>query len=93
MGCIVLVRCVLVLRCGLVGVVWYPDASKSTKILEYSESVLGVNRIQNMLPPTKPFGCSPSLSTLNLTTSFVLNTEVNTNKNFNRNRREVLHFD
>ena len=26
MGCIVLVRCVLVLRCGLAGVVWYPDA-------------------------------------------------------------------
>jgi hypothetical protein len=27
MSCIVLVRCVLVLRCGLAGVVWYPDAS------------------------------------------------------------------
>ena len=26
MGCIALVRCVLVLRCGLAGVVWYPDA-------------------------------------------------------------------
>jgi len=26
MGCIALVRCVLVLRCGLTGVVWYPDA-------------------------------------------------------------------
>ena len=26
MGCIVLIRCVLVLRCGLAGVVWYPDA-------------------------------------------------------------------
>jgi len=26
MGCIVLVRCVLVLRCGLAGVVWYPYA-------------------------------------------------------------------
>ena len=24
MGCIALVRCVLVLRCGLAGVVWYP---------------------------------------------------------------------
>ena len=24
MGCISLVRCVLVLRCGLAGVVWYP---------------------------------------------------------------------
>ena len=24
MGCIVLVRCVLVLRCSLAGVVWYP---------------------------------------------------------------------
>jgi len=29
MGCIVLVRCVLVLRCGLAGVVWYPDAGFS----------------------------------------------------------------
>jgi len=29
MGCIVLVRCVLVLRCGLAGVVWYPDAGWS----------------------------------------------------------------
>ena len=26
MDCIALVRCVLVLRCGLAGVVWYPDA-------------------------------------------------------------------
>ena len=26
MGCIALVRCVLVLRFGLAGVVWYPDA-------------------------------------------------------------------
>jgi len=26
MRCIALVRCVLVLRCGLPGVVWYPDA-------------------------------------------------------------------
>jgi len=25
-GCIALVRCVLVLRCGLADVVWYPDA-------------------------------------------------------------------
>jgi hypothetical protein len=25
MGCIALVRCVLVLRCGLAGVVWYQD--------------------------------------------------------------------
>jgi len=29
MGCIALVRCVLVLRCGLAGVVWYPDAGFS----------------------------------------------------------------
>jgi len=29
MGCIALVRCVLVLRCGLPGVVWYPDAGFS----------------------------------------------------------------
>jgi len=26
MGCFALVRCVLVLRCGLAGVMWYPDA-------------------------------------------------------------------
>ena len=29
MGCIALVRCVLVLRCGLAGVVWNPDAGFS----------------------------------------------------------------
>jgi len=29
MGCIVLVRCVLVLRCGLAGVVWYRYAGFS----------------------------------------------------------------
>jgi len=29
MGCIALVRCVLVLRCGLAGVVWYPYAGCS----------------------------------------------------------------
>jgi len=31
MGVIVLVRCVLVLRCGLAVVVWYPDAGFSHK--------------------------------------------------------------
>jgi len=46
------------------------------------------NKIQNVLPPTEPFGCSPSLPTVNLTTSLVLNTEANTNKNFNGTRRE-----
>jgi len=30
MGYIALVRCVLALRCGLAGVVWYPDAGWST---------------------------------------------------------------
>ena len=29
MGCIALVRCVLVLSCGLAGVVWYPDTGFS----------------------------------------------------------------
>jgi len=29
MGCIDLVRCVLLLRCGLVGVLWYPYAGFS----------------------------------------------------------------
>ena len=31
MGCIALVRCVLVLRCGLAGVVWYPYAGFSLR--------------------------------------------------------------
>jgi len=31
MGCIALVRCVLVLRCGLAGVVWYPYAGLSLR--------------------------------------------------------------
>jgi len=30
MGCIALVRCVLVLRCGLAVVVWYPYAGNTT---------------------------------------------------------------
>jgi hypothetical protein len=30
MGCIALVRCVLVLRCGSAGVVWYPYAGYHT---------------------------------------------------------------
>jgi len=30
MGCIVLVRYVLVLRCGMAGVVWYQDAGWNT---------------------------------------------------------------
>jgi len=30
--CIALVRCVLVLRCGSAGVVWYPYAGRSTKV-------------------------------------------------------------
>jgi len=30
MGCIVLVQCVLVLRCGLAGMVWNPYAGLST---------------------------------------------------------------
>jgi len=29
MGCVALVRCVLVLHCGLAGVVWYPGADFS----------------------------------------------------------------
>ena len=31
MGCIALVRCVLVLRCGLAVVVWYPYAGFSLR--------------------------------------------------------------
>ena len=37
MGCIALLRCVLVLRCGLVGVVWYPDAGLSTTTQHVSD--------------------------------------------------------
>ena len=36
MGCIALVRCVLVLRCGLAGVVWYPKASDINLVSLYS---------------------------------------------------------
>jgi len=36
MGCIALVRCVLVLRCGLAGVVWYKDAGWSTTTVDGS---------------------------------------------------------
>ena len=32
MGCIALVRCVLVLSCGLAGVVWYPYAGWGTVV-------------------------------------------------------------
>ena len=32
MGCIALVLCVLVLRCGLAGVVWYPYAGFSHNV-------------------------------------------------------------
>jgi len=32
MGCIALVRCVLVLRCGLAGVVWYPYTGWSSAV-------------------------------------------------------------
>ena len=32
MCCIALVRCVLVLRCGSTGVVWYPYAAMSTDV-------------------------------------------------------------
>jgi hypothetical protein len=35
MCCIALVRCVLVLRCGLAGVMWYPDAGWSDIKLVY----------------------------------------------------------
>ena len=34
--CIALVRCVLVLRCGSAGVVWYPDAGWSTTTISMS---------------------------------------------------------
>ena len=44
MCCIALVRCVLVLRCGSAGVVWYPYAGWSTQAPED-----GCTNIRNML--------------------------------------------
>jgi len=38
MGCIALVRYVLVLRCGLAGVVWYPDAGFS--LVNYGQNLV-----------------------------------------------------
>ena len=38
MGCIALVRCVLVLRCGLAGVVWYPYAGWSTRFSLHTDT-------------------------------------------------------
>jgi len=52
MGCIVLVRCVLVLRCGLAGVVWYPYAGWSTSASASNKSQAPedrCNNIRNML--------------------------------------------
>jgi len=40
MGCIALVRCVLVLRCGLAGVVWYPYAGFSAICCDYSKLLM-----------------------------------------------------
>ena len=39
MGCIVLDRCVLVLRCGLAGVVWYPYAGWGTSASQLNHNV------------------------------------------------------
>jgi len=48
MGCIALVRWVLVLRCGLAGVVWYPDA----RLVGYPDA--GVVGYPDAAPPPQP---------------------------------------
>ena len=42
MGCIALVRCVLVLRCGLAVVVWYPYAGWGTSASAYKWHQVGL---------------------------------------------------
>jgi hypothetical protein len=44
MGCIALVRCVLVLRCGSAGVVWYPYAGWSTSASTNVEMTQQISR-------------------------------------------------
>jgi len=49
MGCIALVRCVLVLLCGLAGVVWYPDALIYIYIhifLHNTETLVGLKKLK-----------------------------------------------
>ena len=50
MCCIAMVRCVLVLRCGSAGVVWYPYAGFSLHIHNMSQAPEdGCTNIRNML--------------------------------------------
>ena len=50
MGFIVLVRCVLVLRCGLAGVVWYPYANSMSLALSFHYLMLNMFRM--LIHPT-----------------------------------------
>ena len=61
MCCIVLVRCVLALRCGSAGVVWYPHAGWGTSASSNRNGIcsLAYNcfecryKLLNLFPPTK----------------------------------------
>jgi len=50
MGSIVLVRCVLVLRCGLAGMVWYPDTGCSHTTLAKPQRNTNTNRTRATQP-------------------------------------------
>ena len=43
MGCIALVPCVLVLPCGLAGVVWYPYACFSWSLFNYKTRICALS--------------------------------------------------
>ena len=53
MACIALVLCVLVLRCGLAGVVWYPDAG--FKLYNYTNKHNNNNNNNNTLTNVRPY--------------------------------------
>jgi len=48
MGYIALVRCVLVLRCGLAGLVWYPDAGWSLHCHLFFISLFNVQHVSDV---------------------------------------------
>jgi len=58
MGCIALVRCVLVLRCGLVVVVWYPYAGFS--LLTDTTHLAGFSLHTDTTPPQPNHNVTPT---------------------------------
>jgi len=60
MGCIALVRCVLVLRCGSAGVVWYPYAGWGTSASACIRSFL--LRWFSSAEPVPSWSCSQAVS-------------------------------